>query len=138
MRSVAPGESARSGIAFLHALRNTVNVWYRIDSEGTFQVEYPLANSRLRQVKHDAKARLTIASTGAGGGEGARTFVQVLANSLAASILILAHLWLDRQYRERRNVASATKCFAPGSSPADLLVVGIIAYVESYTTMQSC
>jgi hypothetical protein len=53
----------------IEVIWNTVNVWYRIESEGMFQVEYTLANSLLRQVKHDAKARLTLASTGAGGGE---------------------------------------------------------------------
>ena len=41
------------------------------------------------QVKHDIKSRLTQSSTGSSGGEGPRTHIQVLANSLFASVLIL-------------------------------------------------
>lgn len=71
------------------------------------------------QVKHDVKARLTQSSSGASGGEGARTHVQVLANSLVASALILLHTW-----QLSRSAQSDTECWAPASH---LPVVGIVA-----------
>jgi uncharacterized protein (TIGR00297 family) len=48
----------------------------------------------ITKIGHDAKAHLTLSSTGGGGGEGARTSAQVLANSGTACILILVHVWL--------------------------------------------
>lgn len=69
------------------------------------------------------KARLTISSSGASGGEGARTHIQVLANSVVASILILLHY---RQLQARqRLVEPSDECWSYGS---DVLVVGIVRY----------
>jgi hypothetical protein len=71
------------------------------------------------QVKHDVKSRLTLSASGASGGEGARTHVQVLANSAVASILILLHTWQLQR--------SGDECWG---WKGDLLVVGIVASVS--------
>ncbi|OJD37732.1 uncharacterized protein BKCO1_6000103 [Diplodia corticola] len=78
-----------------------------------------LIGTAATKVKHDVKARLTQSSSGASGGEGARTHVQVLANSLVASALILLH---TRQLS--RSAPSSTACWKPASH---LPVVGIVA-----------
>ena len=76
----------------------------------------------MSQVKHDIKAKLTQSATGASGGEGSRTHIQVLANSLAASVLILLHAW---QLKKEDSNSKADVCWPRGS---DVLVVGIVAY----------
>jgi uncharacterized membrane protein len=73
----------------------------------------------LLQIKHDVKAKLTLQSTGSAGGEGARTHVQVLANSGVASILTVLHA-----YQLSLRSSSSESCLFWGG---DLLVVGIIA-----------
>ncbi|KAI4205374.1 MAG: hypothetical protein LQ350_000415 [Teloschistes chrysophthalmus] len=74
------------------------------------------------QVKHDVKARLTLSASGSSGGEGRRTHIQVLANSLVASIFILLHY---RQLLAREKSGDANQgCWSYGS---DLLVVGIVS-----------
>ncbi|THC90554.1 hypothetical protein EYZ11_009995 [Aspergillus tanneri] len=81
-----------------------------------------LSGTKVTKVKHDVKARLTLSATGSEGGEGQRTHVQVLANSIVASVLILLHAralsvpGLD-----------TSGCFSNGGQTADLLVVGIVA-----------
>ncbi len=70
------------------------------------------------QVKHEVKAQLTLGSSGASGGEGARTHVQVLANSVVASALILLHVF-------RNPLKANADCWIYGS---DLIVVGIVRY----------
>jgi uncharacterized membrane protein len=83
------------------------------------------------QVKEKVKAGLTLKSGGTSGGEGPRNHVQVLANSLTASILSLLHAYQLRS-RQQSLLASpggggsnaGSLCFAWGG---DLLVVGIIA-----------
>lgn len=79
-----------------------------------------LISSNL-QIKHEVKAKLTHSSSGAPGGEGPRTHVQVLANSLVASILILAHAW------SIRNDPNAQFCWRQGGRSGDVLVAGIVA-----------
>ena len=76
-------------------------------------------------MKHNVKAHLTISSTGSMGGEGPRTHIQVLANSVVASILILLHY---QQLLARAKIGDA----GPGCWPfgEDLLVVGIVRYVR--------
>merc|ERR1711964_381555 len=83
-----------------------------------------LAGTRVTKVKHDIKAKLTMSATGSSGGEGARTHVQVLANSGVASILTLLHAY--QLYKRNDGVLprSSTDCY---SWPGDLLVVGIVA-----------
>ncbi|KAK0373388.1 integral membrane protein DUF92 [Colletotrichum paranaense] len=88
-----------------------------------------LAGTRATKVKHDVKAQMTMASRGTSGGEGARTHVQVFANSLMASCLSLLHAY---QLNKRKDAIldtttpnpSGTLCFSWGG---DLLVIGIIA-----------
>lgn len=72
-------------------------------------------------MKHDVKARLTLSATGSQGGEGSRTHIQVFANSLVASVLILMHYY---QLLATGEVGTSTQvCWPYGE---DLLVVGII------------
>lgn len=73
------------------------------------------------------KATLTLASSGASGGEGPRSHIQVLANSAVASALILLH-YRQLQIRGRHDKAD-DECWAYGS---DLLVVGIVRYGLKY------
>ena len=81
------------------------------------KLERPPAN--FPQVKHDVKARLTLSSSGSSGGEGARTHIQVLANSGIASLLILLHYWQLRTDVDKQD------CWRYGQDP---LVVGIVRY----------
>ena len=75
------------------------------------------------KVKHDVKARLTLSSSGASGGEGSRTHIQVLANSVVASVLILLHY---RQLLAReKSIVPSQDCWPYGE---DLLVIGIVRY----------
>ena len=96
-------------------------------------VVFFLAGTRATHIKKDVKAGLTVSSTGSSGGEGPRTHVQVLANSLMSSILTLMHAY---QLRKRQDavVAGAVPegqfCYGWGG---DLLVVGIIANYAAVT-----
>ncbi|KAN0108682.1 Integral membrane protein DUF92 domain containing protein [Hyaloscypha variabilis] len=83
-----------------------------------------LAGTRVTKVKHDVKAKLTMQASGNSGGEGARTHIQVLANSGVASVLCLIHAYQLRQ----REQGSSTACY---SWPGDLLIVGIVANYAS-------
>lgn len=88
-----------------------------------------LAGTRVTHIKEDVKSRLTVPSRGTSGGEGPRTHVQVLANSLMASVLTVLHA---RQLNTRAAAYADTNapnpegslCFSWGG---DLLVIGIIA-----------
>ncbi|EXK90600.1 hypothetical protein FOQG_06825 [Fusarium oxysporum f. sp. raphani 54005] len=88
-----------------------------------------LAGTRVTHIKEGIKANYTLRSKGTSGGEGPRTHVQVLANSLMASVLSVLHA---NQLRKREaafadpNIPDPTGslCFSWGG---DLLVVGIIA-----------
>ncbi|OAA69500.1 hypothetical protein ISF_02770 [Cordyceps fumosorosea ARSEF 2679] len=92
-------------------------------------VAFFLAGTRVTKIKKDVKAKLTLSAAGASGAEGPRTHVQVLANSLVASILSILHA---RQLRQRAAAyadpntddPSGSMCYSYGG---DLLVVGIIA-----------
>jgi len=103
--------------AILTAIAHAVHPWSVFFTLlGVFFVTGTIAT----KVKHDVKARLTHSSTGApGGSEGARTHVQVFANSIVASILILAHAYT----KDRVPVCWTGKSW----TPSDLLVVGIVA-----------
>ncbi|ROW00745.1 hypothetical protein VMCG_06460 [Cytospora schulzeri] len=87
-----------------------------------------LAGTRVTHVKEDVKAKLTLASKGAPGGEGPRNHIQVFANSLVASILSVLHAYQLRQrvssVSKHQTVPEGSFCFAWGG---DILVVGIIA-----------
>ncbi|KAI1098459.1 integral membrane protein DUF92-domain-containing protein [Jackrogersella minutella] len=87
-----------------------------------------LAGTRVTKIKADVKTSLTLNSQGSTGGEGPRTHVQVLANSLMASILSLLHAY---QLHMRRDVVVAHREIPDGSFcykwGGDILVIGIIA-----------
>ncbi|KAA8907667.1 hypothetical protein TRICI_004958 [Trichomonascus ciferrii] len=57
-----------------------------------------LSGTKFTKYKHDIKKSLTVSSETGEGGEGPRNHVQVLANSLIASILIILHLLFERDY----------------------------------------
>ncbi|EFW18326.1 hypothetical protein D8B26_005130 [Coccidioides posadasii str. Silveira] len=78
-----------------------------------------LGGTSMTKIKHDVKAKLTVSASGSAGGEGPRTHIQVLANSVVASILILLHT-----YQLYQNRGHGPQCFAYGG---DLLMVGIVA-----------
>ncbi|KAF5656964.1 transmembrane protein [Fusarium heterosporum] len=88
-----------------------------------------LAGTRVTHIKEGIKSNYTLRSKGTSGGEGPRTHVQVLANSLMASVLTLLHA---NQLRKREAALTdpntpdptGSLCFSWGG---DLLVVGIIA-----------
>ncbi|GAB7361700.1 hypothetical protein MBLNU230_g1747t1 [Neophaeotheca triangularis] len=48
----------------------------------------------ITKIGHTAKEKLTQSSAGASGGEGPRSSIQVLSNSVFAAVLILLHAWL--------------------------------------------
>ncbi|OJJ58089.1 hypothetical protein ASPSYDRAFT_46080 [Aspergillus sydowii CBS 593.65] len=84
-----------------------------------------VGGTKATKVKHDIKTHLTLSATGSHGGEGARTHVQVFANSIVASVLSLVHAWVLAN--NRAVDGPAAECFSNGRHAADLLVVGIIA-----------
>ncbi|ORY65290.1 integral membrane protein DUF92-domain-containing protein [Pseudomassariella vexata] len=87
-----------------------------------------LAGTRVTKIKKDVKASLTLHSQGSSGGEGPRTHVQVLANSLMASVFTLLHAYQLSQRRKAvlsGQMPEGSFCFKWGSG--DLLVIGIIA-----------
>ncbi|WEW57395.1 hypothetical protein PRK78_002862 [Emydomyces testavorans] len=85
-----------------------------------FLVIFFLGGTAVTKIKHDVKAKLTLSASGSAGGEGPRSHVQVLANSVVASILTLLHTW--QLYRHK---GADPPCFAYGGG--DLLMVGIVA-----------
>ncbi|KAK0670527.1 integral membrane protein DUF92-domain-containing protein [Cercophora samala] len=125
--------------AALTAIAHAVHPW---NLPFVLLVVFFLAGTRATHVKENIKATLTLKATGSspsGGGEGPRTHVQVLANSLTATILTLLHAYqlharkqallshpsssLDDSNNSNNN-NNGTLCF---SWKGDLLVIGIIA-----------
>lgn len=97
----------------------------------TLLVTFFLLGTTATKVKHEVKATLTLSSSGSSGGEGARTSIQVFANSLAASLLVLCHLWIY-------GWSGQTMCFGETSTTtryhtADLLLMGIMANYAAVT-----
>ncbi|KAH8162868.1 hypothetical protein CIB48_g5391 [Xylaria polymorpha] len=111
-------------VAALTAMAHAIHPW---NLSFVLLIVFFLAGTRATAVKKEVKASLTLNAQGSSGGEGPRTHVQVLANSLMASILTLLHAYQLSQRRE--NILSGqspegTYCYSWGG---DLLVVGIIA-----------
>ncbi|KAI1274623.1 integral membrane protein DUF92 [Xylaria sp. FL0933] len=112
---------------FVAALTATVHALHPWNLPFVLLIVFFLAGTRATAVKKEVKASLTIHAQGSDGGEGPRTHVQVLANSLMASILSLLHTYQLRQRREallNGHGPNGTWCYSWGG---DLLVVGIIA-----------
>lgn len=80
-----------------------------------------ITNPCYVQVKHNEKSRYTQSASGAAGGESQRNHIQVLANSIVATVLILLHV---RSLRVGGGFTLGRK-----SPEADVFVVGIVAYV---------
>ncbi|KAF2813492.1 UMP1-domain-containing protein [Mytilinidion resinicola] len=85
-----------------------------------------LSGTAVTKVKHDVKARLTHSSTGSPGGEGPRNHIQVLANSLVATVLIALHSY-DILTGDRTRAFSLTDEGSCWGRANDVLVVGIVA-----------
>lgn len=82
------------------------------------------------QVKHSIKAGLTVSATGSEGGEAQRTHIQVLANSIVASVLILLHTYILAQNGDEESCfALGRRRTGTGRDGSDVLAVGIVAYV---------
>ncbi|KAJ5246406.1 hypothetical protein N7468_001389 [Penicillium chermesinum] len=101
------------------ALSATVHVLHPWNTPFVLLAVFYFAGTKVTKVKHDIKARLTLSATGAEGGEGARNHIQVLANSLVATLLIIAHAVV--LYR-----SPGDRCFSLGDNAADVLMVGIV------------
>ncbi|KAI1751682.1 integral membrane protein DUF92 [Xylaria castorea] len=111
-------------IAGLTATAHAIHPW---NLPFVLLIVFFLAGTRATAVKKEVKASLTLNAQGSSGGEGPRTHVQVLANSLMASILTLLHAYQLRKRRETilsGQSPEGTYCYSWGG---DLLVVGIIA-----------
>ncbi|PGH18464.1 hypothetical protein AJ79_00534 [Helicocarpus griseus UAMH5409] len=106
------------GIA-VAALTAVVHALHPSPAPFAFLVAFFLSGTYVTKIKHDVKSRLTVSSSGSAGGEGPRTHVQVLANSVVASILILLDAW--RLYQN----PSESYCFLPHGR--DIFMVGIVA-----------
>ncbi|KAI1424089.1 integral membrane protein DUF92-domain-containing protein [Xylaria sp. FL1777] len=112
---------------FVAALTATVHAIHPWNLPFVLLIVFFLAGTRATAVKKEVKAGLTLHAQGSDGGEGPRTHVQVLANSLMASILSLLHTYQLRQRREAvwdGQHPKGTYCYSWGG---DLLVIGIIA-----------
>ncbi|KAH8696523.1 DUF92 domain protein [Talaromyces proteolyticus] len=106
-------------VAFATAALHTVHPWLL---PFILLAVFYFSGSRATKVKHGIKAQLTLSASGASGGEGPRTHVQVLANSLVATVLSVLHtyyLWNQGRYSKA--------CLAQGADIGDILVVGIVA-----------
>ncbi|PVI02083.1 UMP1-domain-containing protein [Periconia macrospinosa] len=102
--------------AFLTAVVHVIHPWSVFF---TLLAVFFLSGSFVTKIHHEAKAKLTQSATGASGGEGPRNHIQVLANSVVASVLILLHAWQLKKEGSRDDT-----CWPRGS---DVLVVGIVA-----------
>lgn len=106
------------GTAFITAVVHAIHPWSVFFA---LLAVFFLAGTSATKVKHNIKAKLTQSADGAAGGEGPRTHIQVLANSLTASILILLHAW---QLKKEGTYSQDDRCWRQGSH---VLVVGIVA-----------
>ncbi|QDS74156.1 hypothetical protein FKW77_001526 [Venturia effusa] len=109
-------------VATITAIIHAIHPW---SGPFTLLVVFFLAGTTVTKVKHEVKAHLTHSSSGSPGGEGPRSYIQVLANSGVASVLILLHAW--SLYKD--NGKFDDHCFRRGAWPrtSDVLVAGIVA-----------
>ncbi|ODM19615.1 hypothetical protein SI65_04600 [Aspergillus cristatus] len=104
--------------AALTAVAHAVHPW---SAPFALLVVFYIGGTKATKVKHDIKARKTLSATGSGGGDGQRNHIQVLANSIVASVLILWHTWILK--------GSGDNGFSLGrvTPMADVVAVGIVA-----------
>ncbi|KAF2431067.1 hypothetical protein EJ08DRAFT_587947 [Tothia fuscella] len=109
-------------VAILTAIAHAIHPWSVFLA---LLIVFFLSGTAVTKIKHDVKARLTHSSSGSPGGEGPRSHVQVLANSLVASILILLHAWSLRSEEYK----SVPMCYRRGAWPrtSDVLIAGTVA-----------
>ncbi|KFY49011.1 hypothetical protein V495_00824 [Pseudogymnoascus sp. VKM F-4514 (FW-929)] len=103
-------------VAVLTAIAHAVHPW---NLPFVLLVVFFLAGTRVTKVKKEAKEKLTIQATGGAGGEGPRTHIQVLANSLVATVLALVHAYTLSLKPE--------VCYGWGRTLQDVIPIGIIA-----------
>ncbi|OAP65737.1 hypothetical protein AYL99_01709 [Fonsecaea erecta] len=108
------------------ALTATVHALHPSALPFTLLCVFFLLGTTATKVKHDVKATLTLSSSGASGGEGPRTSIQVVANSGCASLLCLLHVWLYGT-----GTSKDGECFGGSQRSneriADVLLLGIMA-----------
>lgn len=112
---------------FVAGLTAAVHAYHPWNLPFVLLIVFFLAGTRATAVKKEVKASLTLNAQGSEGGEGPRTHVQVLANSLMASILTILHTYQLSRRREAvydGQTLNGTYCY---SWKGDLLVVGIIS-----------
>ncbi|RMJ21018.1 DUF92 domain-containing protein [Aspergillus sp. HF37] len=110
-QSLTPlGLAAAAGTAVIHALHPSPTPFALL-------VVFYLAGTKATKVNHAQKAGLTLSATGSEGGEERRTHIQVLANSVVASILVLVDVFGLGKTRDG--------CFSPMNG-SDLAMVGIV------------
>ncbi|KFZ18827.1 hypothetical protein V501_00992 [Pseudogymnoascus sp. VKM F-4519 (FW-2642)] len=103
-------------VAVLTAIAHAVHPW---NLPFVLLIVFFLAGTKVTKVKKEAKEKLTIQATGGAGGEGPRTYVQVLANSLVATVLSLLHAYTLSREPEA--------CYGWGRTLQDVIPIGIIA-----------
>ncbi|KAJ9635718.1 uncharacterized protein PV06_08858 [Exophiala oligosperma] len=123
-RSLTPLGLLSAGLsASVHALHPSALPFTLL---GTFF----LLGTQATKVKHDIKATLTQSSSGSSGGEGPRTSVQVFANSGAATLLVLVHIYLYGL-----SPTATGTCFSSSSSIVpDLILLGIMSNYAATTS----
>ncbi|KAJ5656575.1 hypothetical protein N7507_008525 [Penicillium longicatenatum] len=105
-------------VAGLSASAHALHPWY---TPFALLAVFYFGGTKATKVKHDIKARLTLSATGTDGGEGARNHIQVLANSVVATVLSIAHAYVLSKN------PSTDSCFSLGNNAADVLMVGVVA-----------
>jgi uncharacterized protein (TIGR00297 family) len=105
------------GIVFA-VLTATIHALHPYSAPFALLCTFFLVGSQATKLRADIKSSLTLSSSGASGGEGPRTHVQVLANSVCASVLILLHLYTS--------ATTDSRCL-PHGGPSLLLIAGIVS-----------
>lgn len=104
-------------VAALTAVAHAIHPW---NLPFGLLVVFFLAGTKVTKIKKDVKATLTLHSSGGAGGEGPRNYIQVLANSLPATIFTLLHAYILRTQPEY--------CYGFGGLARNILPIGIIAH----------
>lgn len=84
------------------------------------------------------KKNLTVSATGSEGSEGPRTYIQVLANSIVASFLVLVQVIFfgGSGYGYGHSDDNSGGCFSTSSrTGSDLVMLGIVRYPPTSVSM---
>ncbi|EYE96654.1 DUF92 domain-containing protein [Aspergillus ruber CBS 135680] len=106
--------------AALTAVAHAVHPW---SAPFSLLVAFYIGGTKATKVKHDIKASKTLSATGSGGGDSQRNHIQVLANSIVATVLIMWHTWILKGSGEGFDGFS----FGRVTPLADVVMVGIVA-----------